>query len=92
MVVGQEEEIRAGAFGHCHCTRYRTDARSVGGKETDLESVCDVVKVLELLILGGLIIPLSCDAGVVLLLNIFLLEVGRHLEDCRSVELTFERW
>ena len=80
MDVGKEEEVWAVSLGDMHGTRDGANAWADGGKKADLEGVDGLVEVLDLVFLGGLVIPLLGDGGVRLGIDLGLFEWFRHVD------------
>ena len=72
MLVGKEEEIGSDTFGDGHCTTGWANTRTDGGEKTALEAIDDFVEILELLVFGGVLVPLLGNGGVGLRINFVL--------------------
>ena len=64
VVVGEEVEVRALALGDGHGAGDEADVGAVGGEEAGLEAVDGLVEVFDLVVFGGLGVPLFGDGGV----------------------------
>ena len=78
--VGEEEEVRANALGDGHGAGDGPDAAADGGEQASFEAVAGFVEVLDLVFLGGFVIPLVIDCGIGLGVDLGLLERVGHLE------------
>ena len=62
--VGKEQEVWTGSLGDGHGAVDGSGAVAEGAEEADLELVDDTVEVFELLFGGHVVVPLLCDRGV----------------------------
>lgn len=79
--VGRAGRVEEGTyFGYSHGASNGTNAVADGGQEADLHAVDCLVEFVDLLLLGCFIIPLVCDSGVSLGVDMGSFEWFRHVE------------